>query len=107
MQQNFCMLIGLHFHQNFNQDISSLAGSFDKLNSLHLGYCFNQDISSLAGSFPNLVSLNLGSDFNQDTSNIKKIILLSKINKIMHYDYEMKNMYNDYIKKLKTYYKYN
>jgi hypothetical protein len=86
----------------FNQDISSLAGSFNNLANLHLGYDFNQDISSLTGSFPNLTNLHLGHDFNQDISSLEQLILSSKIYKIDHCDYNLYEMYNNYIKKLKN-----
>jgi hypothetical protein len=77
---------------------------------LHLGRNYNQDISSLAGSFPpkevaslpNLNSLCLGYHFNQNTSNLKEFILLSGINKIEHNNKKMEDMYNDYIKNLKN-----
>jgi hypothetical protein len=52
IQHKFYNLISLKFSDNFNQDISSLAGSFPNLTNLHLGYKFNQNISILAGSFP-------------------------------------------------------
>jgi hypothetical protein len=70
------------------------------LTKLHLGYYFNKDISSLAGSFPNLTKLHLGYKFNQDISSLEKLILSSTIYQIGHYNLD--EMYNNYIQKMKN-----
>jgi hypothetical protein len=99
---SFPNLTNLDLGWYFNQDISSLAGSFPNLTNLDLGNYFNKDISSLAGSFPNLTELHLGKIFNQDISSLEQLILSSKIYQIGHYDNNLDEMYNNYIKKLKN-----
>jgi hypothetical protein len=43
--------------------------------------------------------LHLGGNFNKDISSLENIILSSKVYEIDHYNKNLKEMYNNYIKK--------